>query len=476
MSGNQPPNTRSDFTRRAAMHPRVDFYAYPDHFPQVLVMMVIDEILVDKALLVNEPRVRAELSNYAIDTGKTVFDGFSHKPPDVEIWRLKPESPYRDAKSAVWAVRNAFHNVKPELVAPNHVLVPAQQSNYHTCPDGPPEPYDERRELQAADPNPGVVVTVIDSGYYPDGPIRARTQNARYGEWFMDTGGRLDWHPEGAAARMTPNGALGGLVGHANFVAGVIAQKCPVADIRVISHNGDFVYGAAQDDTVPTEAAVARSLWRASGVAPPAGEAAMPGASVINIGFAFPTLPAIPLREGEVPRPVPQSWTFRVVLDEMARRSGADRHIVVAPAGNQNEAVRQYPAAFADVVGIGSRGSWGQKSDFSNYGDWVKGYADGENVISTFIEAPGSVTTEEAEPGSDPPAHPPKSFSSGWATWSGTCFAAPEVAAQIAVGVAGGASPRQAWLDVQDQYAWLLGLSPRYWLRGLRYRLARRRR
>ena len=73
------------------------------------------------------------------------------------------------------------------------------------------------------------------------------------------------------------------------------------------------------------------------------------------------------------------------------------------------------------------------RRSFSNHGDWVTCCTEGENVVSTFVTG-WSGPTEDAEPQGSPNAgtQPTKNFSSGWASWSGTSFAAPKVAAAIA--------------------------------------------
>ena len=194
---------------------------------------------------------------------------------------------YPDVAEAVWAVREVLDGkqIRPGQVAPNHVLIPA--GNYHTCPWSPPEQLDGHpRDLGAAD-SP-VTVTVIDSGYQAGSPIGIAWVGVTYGKWFARTrhAGELRVGRRGANQSVDPldqdsNGRLDALVGHANFVAGVIAQMCPVATIKVVSHNGAFVDSDDSDWPIPTEASVARSLWNSR------------KSDVINVGFAFPTLPTV---------------------------------------------------------------------------------------------------------------------------------------------------------------------------------------
>ena len=48
----------------------------------------------------------------------------------------------------------------------------------------------------------------------------------------------------------------------------------------------------------------------------------------------------------------------------------------------------------------------------------------------------------------------------GWARWSGTSFAAPQVAAEIARRVQGGTTARQASGQVLDAATWVPGIGP----------------
>jgi len=59
--------------------------------------------------------------------------------------------------------------------------------------------------------------------------------------------------------------------------------------------------------------------------------------------------------------------------------------ISVAAAGNSDSDVKHYPAAFDDVISVGSTDSSGGKSSFSNYGTWVDISAPGSGILSTYV-------------------------------------------------------------------------------------------
>ncbi|WP_308258189.1 S8 family peptidase [Saccharothrix obliqua] len=92
-----------------------------------------------------------------------------------------------------------------------------------------------------------------------------------------------------------------------------------------------------------------------------------------------------------------------VLRHEVARLGG----IVVAAAGNGGTTRPVWPAALPSVVAVGA------DADFSNRGPWVDAIAPGVDVTSSFVRL-----TESRE--------------YGYARWSGTSFAAPRVAADLA--------------------------------------------
>jgi Subtilase family len=441
-----PTKFTSVFTRRLARHPLLAYYPYPRPFCGALVSFMIDQLLVSEGAAGNAAVATALTAVGATFTGEKVFNENEQMPnQQIQIWRLSDTSgsgSHADVANAVWTVRPIVvaQGFNAQEVAPNHVLIPAP--NYHDCPWGPP---DEHGGIALPPREPGTLtVAVIDSGYLPQGPIDPLVA-ASYGWWLEkyedpSTGATKYKWEEGSptAAGANPfdqnnDGNLDALVGHANFVAGIVAQVCAQGSIVVESHNGAFVEADAGDPAIPTEASVARSLWDQR------------EADVIHVGFAFPTLPDIPVAALSDPTG-PPSWALQVVLDSFRDRSA---HFVVAPAGNQGCTVPQFPAAFSasytNVIGVGSVNADGDRSKFSNHGSWVNCCTQGQDVVSTFIDG-WSGPTEEAEPPGRLGAgtNPSKEFT-GWASWSGTSFAAPKVTGALARLRADGKSMPDAW-------------------------------
>jgi subtilisin family serine protease len=160
-------------------------------------------------------------------------------------------------------------------------------------------------------------------------------------------------------------------VGHGTMVAGIIARLAPDAKIMPVRVlNGDGS-GSMFNLVKGVQYAVTH------------------GANIISMSFGATV----------------RSSALNDALDQ-AERAGI---VLVASAGNDNEA----DAALAPTVGRGTIAvaaleSDNRKSPYSNYGSFVKLSAPGSNIRSTYSNG-------------------------GYATWSGTSFAAPFVSAEAAL-------------------------------------------
>jgi subtilisin family serine protease len=126
---------------------------------------------------------------------------------------------------------------------------------------------------------------------------------------------------------------------------------------------------------------------------------------------------------------------------------------VVAAAGNGASDVEFFPAAFAEgsgfevpLVSVGAHNPGGLNpggrtvSVYSNTGTWVKGYRCGTAVVSTMpVTFDGSIRSVLNLPGSKNPTRGSidlDDYSGGFGQWSGTSFAAPALAGDVATWLA----------------------------------------
>ncbi len=432
----------SPFTQRVLAHPRIAHQGGSAGIP--LVLAVVDQLLVCSDLLESSPEVVKWLHTLHAERLTTMLAGTGAGGEDVALFRVS-FAPTASIFDVVRDVRAGLPARDKRGVSPNHVLIAAPAID-HTCPWGPPSPAPPGVVPPAA--GSMVPVTVIDTGYISDpanGPYPL-DQRGGFGtaavQWFNG----IEWeeveHDEPDDNR---DGKLDALAGHANFVAGVLAMGSQSAEITIRSHSSGF---DPNYDDFPTEIAVGRSLWQSQ------------GAQVVSVGFAFSAL----------------DDTVGCVWD-LAFESLGPETMVVAPAGNQDDDHVRFPgglktvdpAQFANMLAVGSSGrrflpfahthlraeSGGLlpppaaleggpipelvRSDFSNYGSWVDCAADGSEVVSTFMRV--TLPVEE-----DTSAAPPELEFDGWASWNGTSFSTPKIAAGIVNEIAEtGAAPVGAW-------------------------------
>jgi subtilisin family serine protease len=95
--------------------------------------------------------------------------------------------------------------------------------------------------------------------------------------------------------------------------------------------------------------------------------------------------------------------------------------VVVAASGNSGGPVI-YPAAYANVIAVGSNNQAGVRSSFSSYGPELDLMAPGEGVFGALCACHG--------------------YSGGYATGSGTSFASPHVAGVAALLISAGATDK----------------------------------
>lgn len=186
--------------------------------------------------------------------------------------------------------------------------------------------------------------------------------------------------------------------GHGTFAAGVVQQSAPSA--RIVA------YRALDSAGLGTELDIANAMLQAT----------HDKADVLSLSLGC-------RRNGRCPAALLDALEQ---IDAWAKQGGT-RPVIVAAAGNYGDTVKVWPAAAEGVVAVAALRTGGAKADWSSRGRWVDCSAVGEGVVSTFVqgnEDPTLSPSGEEDPdcyGEDP-----------WAVWTGTSFAAPQVAGRVA--------------------------------------------
>lgn len=160
---------------------------------------------------------------------------------------------------------------------------------------------------------------------------------------------------------------------------------------------------------------------------------------------------------------------LRAAIEEWRKIDGL---LVVAAAGNDASDSPWYPAGYAAdrryrnvVVSVGALDGEGHRrarpphsrvASFSNHGPWVTAWAPGVDLVAAY---PRDVKFEYKDDVQAVVAT--ETFPTGMARWSGTSFAAPVVAAQVAARAAGG-DARQAWRELRDGRPFVV-MWPEWW-------------
>jgi hypothetical protein len=236
---------------------------------------------------------------------------------------------------------------------------------------------------------------------------------------------------DGPAAGDPLLGELNDAIGHGTFISGIARQAAP--DARVLSirimHSDDVVY---EGDLLCALALLADRIAAAED----GSMEEMVDVVSLSLGYF-----------DESPADVAYSSGLWQVIKVLLDLGVA----VVAAAGNYSTSRRFYPAAFSlrsspvPVISVGALNPNGSKALFSDGGRWVRAWAAGAAVVSTYPDdVNGSLAPQvslHAHPGAAPPgdgraddreALDPDDFRGGFAAWSGTSFAAPLIAAHLA--------------------------------------------
>lgn len=234
----------------------------------------------------------------------------------------------------------------------------------------------------------------------------------------------------------TPD-ALNPFAGHGTFIAGVIHQICPDAAILPVR--------AMSTDGLVREWDLIRTLERLleyhlRGVA---GRKRSTPVDIVVLALGF---------QPESAEDDDYEGMLRGVIRDL-RRAGV---LVVVSAGNDGDDREVYPAAWAPhvrrvggraeplnpedlhadyppILTVAAANPNGTLADFSNDGPWVTCVRNGREILSTMPTTfngplePQRIGTEPARASVDP-----DDYTGGFGQWSGTSFAAPVLAAELA--------------------------------------------
>jgi subtilisin family serine protease len=227
------------------------------------------------------------------------------------------------------------------------------------------------------------------------------------------------------------NRFLDPMSGHGTFIAGLVRQHCANATLVIVP----VMYGdGAADEADIIDALHRLLLWHWLGLDHRAKHGPLDAIS-LSFGYYHETPSAV----------VNEAGLFKAI-----RRLQADGVCVVAAAGNGATTLPFWPAALAGdyaedimndrvpVLSVGARNpNDGTVAAFSNTGEWVLTYRCGVSAVSTMpvtfdgsLRGGLSVPKQDGSPERGTPD--PDDYSSGFGIWSGSSFASPACAGDMA--------------------------------------------
>jgi Subtilase family len=284
------------------------------------------------------------------------------------------------------------------------------------------------------------VVAVLDTGtgahdWFPWSPETVVHRNQTFNGAMIGLGEPSLTEQTGVVEHEL-EGVLDPYSGHGTFIAGLIHQQCPDADILSIR-------------IMPSEGAVPEhALLEALKLLACRQQAAQEN------GIAADIIDVVSLSLGYYHEQVGDD-ALDPLLWEPIQALGRCGVVVVASAGNDATTRPMYPAAFTPypngfnsvpdpgcvpVLSVGAANPDGSIALFSNAGPWVTCVEPGAAVVSTFPKFDAAAQAAYGFHGVDGwrSTIDPDNFHSGFGVWSGTSFAAPILAGKIAKALADG--------------------------------------
>jgi subtilisin family serine protease len=230
-------------------------------------------------------------------------------------------------------------------------------------------------------------------------------------------------------------GELAADAGHGTFIAGIVRQACPEALLLDVPTYGDDGQVGEAELLGALQRLALRQVLARNGV----GGHRPVDVVCLSLGYYHEQ---------------PGDKAFDALLLGPIQVLGRYGAAVVVSAGNDATSRPAFPAAFAPHRGgrvkddpaivpvstVGARNPDGTIALFSNDGPWVKFLRPGASLVSTFPDSydgsaePSHVVRNRR--GEVRSSFDPDDFISGFGVWSGTSFAAPVLAGELAAGLA----------------------------------------
>jgi subtilisin family serine protease len=310
--------------------------------------------------------------------------------PGVSLLTQDPGIPANNRLTVPDALETIDQRLRPDIATPNHVFTVAPVG---PCPATEPEEVyygiEPFPSVCHEDSGAGVLIYVADTGLLEDADAHHSWLKGVKPALKPD-GTPQEWDPAGT----TRNGItkIPPYAGHGTFVAGVIRCMAPAAE--VIVSNIFKVAGSTLESDLGAE------LDRALGL----------DVKVFNLSIAATT----------------RNELSPLGFDSFVRHLHEHQDVVcVVAAGNNGSSKRCWPAAIPGMVSVGALGGdWRGRATFSNYGDWVKVYAPGRDLVNAY--ATGRYVCQDY-----PYEDDVRNFW-GMSRWSGTSFSTPIVTGLVA--------------------------------------------
>lgn len=349
----------------------------PDDDSEFLV--VRDRLLTTVAAL-DDPDFRTELDEAGLERDPAP-EVHARLLARVAVLRWIPGRQHDEVEDVLSTFASSRHRVTRTYLAPLGPVMKSHQTPEPTELPWPVRPRPGRR--------PPVAVAVVDTGL---------DFQRRPDKWLENL--LADSEQDHLDTIPAPDGVLDAGAGHGTFVAGVVQQIVPDAEIRV--------YQALDTDGLASELHVASTIVRAVDEMLTAD-----GRLVVNLSLGSETVDDRP--------PLALEAAAAVVGEIAAEKRG--EVLLVAAAGNEGRERECWPAAFPEVVAVAGLMPDMTPATFSSRGAWVKCSTIAAGVRGPYVEGQESGDWDD---------DPETWQANTWAQWTGTSFAAPQVSGAVA--------------------------------------------